>query len=482
MHSFAHPQLVGSSRVTVLHRRCTACMEIVALLVLLVGCGNPSPSNAPPVLSTPLTLPPGATTPTVPAAKSSDWITYHHDNTRTGYLAGEPDPQRLIRAWNTSLDGAVYAEPLVVGDRVLVATEGNSLYALDAHTGRVQWRTNVGSPVPLSDLPCGNIDPLGITGTPVYDPATGLIFAVAEVSGTAHVLVGVDASTGQVRVRRLVDPAGMEPRAQQQRAALALSGGMVYIAFGGLYGDCGNYHGLVVAVGTDGAGPLLSYRVPTSRMGGIWAPPGPVVDSEGRLYVAVGNGAATSGDWDRSDSVLRLSPTLQLEDGFAPQQWQQDNASDSDLGSLGPMLLSEGLVYANGKSGLGYLLRADALGGVGGQALVSNVCHAYGGAASVGSVLFVPCTEGLQQVLVGPGIRLTPGWRAPGQVTGSPVVGGHTVYSLDPSGTLYALDADTGSVRATVPVGQTSRFATPTLSGGYVFVGTLTGAVAIARS
>jgi outer membrane protein assembly factor BamB len=380
------------------------------------------------------------------------------------------------------LDGAVYAEPLVVGDHVLVATEGNSLYALDAHTGKVQWRTNAGSPVPLSDLPCGNIDPLGITGTPVYDPATGLVFAVAEVSGPAHVLLGVDAGNGQVRVRRLVDPAGMEPQAQQQRAALALSGGIVYIAYGGLYGDCGNYHGWVVAVRTGGGGPLLSYRVPTSRMGGIWAPPGPVVDSAGRLYVAVGNGAATSGDWDHSDSVLRLSPTLQLEDGFAPRQWQQDNAADSDLGSLGPMLLPEGLVYANGKSGLGYLLRADALGGVGGQALVSNVCHAYGGAASVGSVLFVPCTEGLQQVLVGPGVRLTPGWRAPGQVTGSPVVGGHTVYSLDPGGTLYALDAGTGSVRATVPVGHTSRFATPTLSGGYVFVGTLTGVVAITRS
>ena len=193
------------------------------------------------------------------------------------------------------MDGAVYAEPLVVGDHVLVATEGDSLYALDAHTGKVQWRTNVGKPVPLSDLPCGNIDPLGITGTPVYDPATGLVFAVAEVSGPAHVLLGIDAGTGQVRVRRLADPAGMEPRAQQQRAALALSGGRVYIAYGGLFGDCGNYHGWVVAVRTDGAGPLLSYQVPTSRMGGIWAPPGPVVDSAGRLYVAVGNGAAKIG-------------------------------------------------------------------------------------------------------------------------------------------------------------------------------------------
>ena len=62
-------------------------------------------------------------------------------------------------------------------------TEGDSLYALSLRTGQVQWRINVGEPVPLSELPCGNIDPLGITGTPVYDPGTGLAFAVAEVAG-----------------------------------------------------------------------------------------------------------------------------------------------------------------------------------------------------------------------------------------------------------------------------------------------------------
>jgi outer membrane protein assembly factor BamB len=69
-------------------------------------------------------------------------------------------------------------------------------------------------------------------------------------------------------------------------------------------------------------------------------------------------------------------------------------------------------------------------------------------------------------------------------VTGSPVAGGHTVYSLDPDGgTLYALDADRGSVRTSAPVGKTSRFATPTLSGGLVLVGTMTGVVALdARS
>jgi outer membrane protein assembly factor BamB len=255
---------------------------------------------------------------------------YHADNARTGFVPGVPDPTRLTSLWKHPLDGAVYAEPLVVDGQVIVARENDTLYALDAHTGQVQWHTSVGAPVPLSNLPCGNIDPLGITGTPVYDPQTGVVFAVAEIQGPAHMLVGVDVKTGLVKVRRLVDPPGMNPQVQQQRAALALYGDRVYIAFGGLYGDCGDYHGWVIASHTDGAGALLTYQVPTTREGGIWATPGPVIDARGNLYVTVGNGAATQGDWDQSDSVLRLSPktpcalrrTTQNENGV---DWKRED-------------------------------------------------------------------------------------------------------------------------------------------------------------
>jgi len=393
------------------------------------------------------------------------------------------DPQHLTRAWNTQLDGAVYAEPLIVGTHVLVATEGDSVYSLDSKTGKVQWRTNVGTPVPLSSLPCGNIDPLGITGTPVYDPATGLIFAVAEVSGPQHVLVGIDALTGKVRVRRSVDPQGIDIVAHQQRAALALSQNMVYVAFGGLDGDCGDYHGWVIASRTDGSGSLLSYQIPTPREGGIWAPSGPAIDAAGNVFVAVGNGETTQGNWDHSDSVLRLSPTLHLEDGFAPTTWGQENASDADLGSMGPLLLPGGLVFADGKSGIGYLLHANALGGVAGQAQQSTICRSFGGAAALGLQVFVPCTDGIRQVTVGLRATMTIGWHAPGQVAGSPVVGGHTVYSLDASnGILYALDSTSGGVRTSIATGQTSRFATPTLAGNQIFVGTMTGVVAITLS
>ena len=433
-----------------------------------------------PVHITPLTLPPGTATPG--QVTSADWTMYHDNNARTGLVAGVPDPTSHTNLWKQSLDGAVYAEPLVLAGQVIVATENDTLYALDEHSGRVQWRTSVGTPVPLSDLPCGNIDPLGITGTPIYDPQTGLVFAVAEIQGPAHMLVGVDVKTGQIKVRRLVDPPGMNPQAHQQRAALALSGGRVYIAFGGLYGDCGDYHGWVVASRTDGAGALLVYQVPTTREGGIWAPPGPVIDAQGILYVAVGNGAATQGNWDHSDSVLRLSPTLQLEDAFAPQSWPSDNASDLDLGSLGPVLLPNGLLFTHRKSGQGYLLRVDHLGGVGGQIQTTSLCSAgaYGGAAVSDQTAFIPCADGLREIKLEAGARLVPGWRAQEQVTGSPVIGGQTVYSLDPGGgVLYALNAATGEVRATLSVGTTSRFATPTLYQGSIFIGTMKGIVAV---
>jgi len=410
---------------------------------------------------------------------ASDWPTYHLNNQRTGYRADTPDPQHLSQTWTKKLDGAVYAEPLVVGNHVIVATEGDSLYALDPQTGAVQWHTNVGSPVPQSTLPCGDIDPLGITGTPVYDPATGLVFAVAEISGPAHLLVGLDVNGGQVKVRRSADINGMDPRAHQERGALALANGMVYIAYGGLDGDCSDYIGRVVASRTDGQGSLIQYQVPTPREGGIWTPPGPSVDTAGNLYVSVGNGEVTSGQWDHSDSVLKLSPTLHLLDGFAPTTWGPENASDADLGSQGPVLLANQFVFIAGKSGKGYSLRANALGGVGGQADAQNVCHSYGGAATVGSTAYIPCTDGIRQITIDNNGQIHQGWHTSAvQVDASPVIGGHTLYCIART-TLDALNIENGQLVASIAIGSASRFATPTISGSRIFVGTMTGITAI---
>jgi len=94
----------------------------------------------------------------------------------------------------------------------------------------------------------------------------------------------------------------------------------------------------------------------------------------------------------------------------------------------------------------------------------------------------VPCNEGVQQIQISTDGSFTLGWRA-ANVPGSPVIGGHTVYTLERNGTLHALDLETGKDRtATVNVGATSRFATPTLFQNRVFIGTLTGIVAVTVS
>lgn len=452
------------------------------LLILLAACGDNGQATigqaTPTSGSLVLTVTPQQNTASPTPSGSGDWPTYHLNNQRTGSLPGTPDPQSLARLWGMQLDGAVYAEPLVVGNHVIVATEGGSLYALDPTSGHIQWRTHVGTPVPLSTLPCGNIDPLGITGTPAYDPATGLVFAVAEITGPGHILVGVDVQTGKLKVRRSADTDGMDPRAHQQRGALTLAHGMVYIPFGGLDGDCSSYIGRVVASRTDGQGALLVYRVPTPREGGIWTPPGASVDEGGNLFVAVGNGAITQGRWDHSDSILKLSPTLHLLDAFAPGNWAAENAADLDLGSQGPVLLPHHLLFAAGKSGKGYILRSDALGGIGGQVSVQGVCRSFGGAATVDMTIYIPCTSGVLQITVDANGQMHQGWQASGSIIGSPVVGGNTLYSISNS-TLYALNRTNGQVIASLHVGQATRFATPTISGSTVFVGTYAGIVAV---
>ena len=92
---------------------------------------------------------------------------------------------------------------------------------------------------------------------------------------------------------------------------------------------------------------------------------------------------------------------------------------------------------------------------------------------------YLPCTEGLTQVTVGPDDRMTRGWRN-ADVNSSPVLVGHTVWAVDAKGTLHALEAATGAAKGTVAVGAASRFATPAVSGAALIVPTLTGVTTVA--
>ena len=174
-----------------------------------------------------------------------------------------------------ALDGAVYGSPIVVGGTTIVATERDSVYGLDS-AGHELWHTTLGTPAAKSQLPCGNIDPLGITGTPVYDPTSKLAYLVAEYgSPPRHELVAINPTDGTVAWRISVDLPGVDAAAMQERGALTVANGSVWVPFGGLAGDCGAYKGRVIAVPLTGAHSPTAFTVPTSREGGIWTPPGP---------------------------------------------------------------------------------------------------------------------------------------------------------------------------------------------------------------
>jgi PQQ-like domain len=448
----------------------------------LAACSSAPPAPGPTgsVAPTPASSSP-ATSPGTPAIAATDWTQYHANGARTGVAAGLPAAGRLSVAWSAGLGGAVYGQPLVIGTTVVAATEqDDQVYGLDLATGKVRWHTSIGSPEPASQQPCGNISPLGITSTGVYDPLTGLVYFVAQSGSTEHVLAGLNPATGSVRLRADVPSPDHQPFYDQQRGALALTGGYVYVVFGGHYGDCGPYVGSVVGMPASGQGPIYSYLVPTAKQGGIWAPGGPVVGPDGTIYVSVGNGAATQGPYDGSDSVTALSPQLSRIGVFAPADWRALSADDLDLGSMSPALLADGQILQVGKSATGYLLNASNLGGVGGQIADGNVCAAFGGAAVSGSVVYVPCTTGLAAVSTA-GSRITVMWRGPADGWGSPVIGGGAVWVAGPdSGVLYELSPASGKVRQQIRVAQAlPHFASPSLSGGLVLIGTLTGVTAI---
>ncbi len=428
-----------------------------------IGAGAPTVTTAPGASASTASPGPSVTT-------SAGWTTYQQDPGRSGIDATSPPAGAIARQWaSPTVDGAIYGQPLLASGRVVVATEADSVYSLDAATGRIQWRAQLGRPVDGSSLPCGDIDPSGITSTPVIDAATNTVWVVAFLQPAHHDLVAIDLSSGQVRSRRAIDPPGADPSVEQQRGALALANGMVYVPYGGLFGDCGAYHGYVVGAPASGAGPLASWRVPTAREGGVWAPPGPVIDSAGRLYVTTGNGESSS-SFDEGNAVIRLSPSLAQEDLYAPTNWLELNETDGDLGSLSPTLLPGGGVFQAGKQGVGYLLDGDHLGGVGGQRSQGPVCRgAYGGTAVSGTTVFVPCRDGLVAVSVGGG-KISLAWRGPADPAGTPVLSGGLVWELSTDGTLLGLDPATGAVRYRDRAATTTHFPALAAVGGQLFV------------
>jgi outer membrane protein assembly factor BamB len=441
---------------------------IMALLTFLFTAGSAPTFTA------------GATPTLTPGPRP--WPTDHGDNRRSGFYPSGTLFRHLTKVWGRGLDGAVYGSPIAVGGFVFVATENNSVYKISSATGAIRWRRHLRAPAPTSSLACpGNISPSGITGSPAYDPVTNRIFVVTNSVnaqfGAHHEIFGLNATTGATAVNRRVAVPGQAENAEQQRGALAIAGGNVYIPFGGLAGDCGQYKGAVVSLKANGRLGATVWVVPTSREGGIWAPGGPVVAGDGSVFVAVGNGASVAGTYDGSDSVTRISPSSNLLDFFAPSTWAADNASDRDLGSMTPALTANGFILQAGKSGTGYVLRASHLGGVGGQVSSGPLCAGFGVAAVTGNTVYLPCTDGLSRVEVSSTGHFRRVWRKPGVIS-SPVAGHGALYTVAGSSLLAINGA--GRTIGSVALGSTpTRFATPAQEGNKVFVGTTRGIVAI---
>jgi outer membrane protein assembly factor BamB len=329
---------------------------------------------------------------------AGDVLTYHGRADRSGHYVVPAltwDRGRLLRLdgnFHAKVAGHVYAQPLHwhgsdAGPPVLiVATEDNVVQAVDARTGAEVWSRTLGRPVARSSLRCGNISPLGITGTPAIDEGKQAVYldaAVAGPSGPRHLVFALSLKDGAILPGWPVDIgatlAGQHrpfvPADQNQRGALTILDGKVYVPFGGHFGDCGEYHGVVVGISLSNPTDVTSWAT-RARGGGIWAPGG--LSSDGKsLFAATGNtfGASSYGD---GEAVVRLAPNLHRStdkrDFFAPSDWAALDRRDADLGGTNPLPLdvpaqggTRALMLALGKDRKAYLLDRDDLGGIGGQ-------------------------------------------------------------------------------------------------------------------
>lgn len=339
-------------------------------------------------------------------------MTYKDDNFRSGQNANET----ILNTGNVNssqfglrvtypVDGNVYAEPLYVPNLtingsthnvVFVATENDSVYAFDADAksaGAPLWHAsfiNPGkgiTPVQDSDIGCNNITPqIGITGTPVIDPGTNILYVVAatkengvfyqrlhalnilngqETSGSPVAIAGSVKGTGDGSVNGVV---AFDPHMQLQRPALLLNNGNVYIAFGS-HCDINPYHGWVFGYNTASLKQSGIFNVTANgKQGAIWqSGDGLAADNNGYIYFMSGNGSfdKVTGGVDLGDSFVKLSTTngLSLADYFTPFNEQCMDSTDLDLGSGGVMLVpNSNEIISAGKEGRIYVVNTSNMG------------------------------------------------------------------------------------------------------------------------
>ncbi|MBV9912771.1 MAG: hypothetical protein JOZ93_09340, partial [Sinobacteraceae bacterium] len=340
-----------------------------------------------------------------------DVTTYHNDNLRSGLNSHESlltpanvNSTQFGKLFTVAVDGSVYAQPLVVSNVsvagaahnvVYVATQHDSVYALDADSGQIYWQKSLipsgGTPVSSgTDLNCGDISTeVGITGTPVIDTSTGTLYVVAKVKAQgviAQYLHALDISTaaekfgGPVQIQASVPGTASDgdgsmvsfnSKRENQRSALLLENGHVVVSWAS-HCDIVPWHGWVMSYGATSLQLEGAYNSSANGGGnGFWmGGSGPAADASGNIFVASGNG-----DWNGTsnlgDSIIKLGPpannTFPVLDYFTPYNQSTLSNTDTDVGSGGLVLLpdlssGQQLLALIGKEGKMYLVDRNNMG------------------------------------------------------------------------------------------------------------------------
>ena len=307
----------------------------------------------------------------------------------------------LEAGFGATFQGSMFASPLFVehgpgGKGAFIAVSAdNVVTALDEATGATIWSKTLGSAPGMKGQACGaSFDPVGILGTPVIDEKSGTIYVAAPIGTDAverhevHALSLVDGATRAgwpVNVSTLkAGSLSFNTKFQNQRSALSLVNGIVYVAYGGFSGDCEDYHGWIVAI--DAADPSKVGAWATAGQGeAIWASGGFASDGTS-IFPVTGNGKATSRDASNSESVLRISGLAQFqksnENEFYPSEWKSMDTADTDLGSSNSLLvrlpgesMPDRVLVALGKDSKIYLLNPNNLGGSDGHIAALQVAN-----------------------------------------------------------------------------------------------------------
>lgn len=346
-------------------------------------------------------------------------VTHHNDAARTGANLAETtltttnvNVSEFGKLFERAVDDEIYAQPLYVdgvnitgvGVRnvVYVATNNDSVYAFDADNPAATaplWRVNYTNPaagiVPVTRTDvgqqCGTYTDfagnIGIASTPVIDPVSQTMYLVARTkeNGTfVQRLHAIDIRDGRERTgsprviqarvtgtgdgRDAQNNIAFNARTHNQRAALLLDHGTVYIAWAS-YCDTGPYHGWILGYDAGTLQQVMVYNTsPDGGLGGIWQSGGGLsADSTGNIYALTGNGSfnGNTGGRNFGNSFIKVSPAGALLDWFTPFNWSFLNATDEDLGIQSALLIpNTNLVIGGGKDGVMYVVNRSSMGHV----------------------------------------------------------------------------------------------------------------------